>query len=161
RQAAVRGIDGRPCRARAGSARDSRARCGGSEPRAGKLVADDSGGERRHVRGYEVQGREPDGTRVGSVHGNQAHRRAAARASIHLHNARSRGAGSRSLTMVWHIFKKDLRLLWVFALTVGALQFASAAVRLWLDVAPTPQLGAVAPVLTVLTFLGMVVLTVA
>jgi len=63
--------------------------------------------------------------------------------------------------MVWHIFKKDLRLLWVFALTVGALQFASAAVRLWLDVAPTPQLGAVAPVLTVLTFLGMVVLTVA
>jgi len=62
--------------------------------------------------------------------------------------------------MVWHILKKDLRLLWIFALTVGALQFASAAVRLRLDVAPSPQLGDIAPSLTVLTFIGMVVLTV-
>jgi hypothetical protein len=63
--------------------------------------------------------------------------------------------------MVWHILKKDLRLLWIFAVSVGALQFASAAVRLWLDVAPTLiQLGDIAPVLTVMTIVGMVVLTV-
>lgn len=35
--------------------------------------------------------------------------------------------------MIWHIFKKDWKLLWRFVLAVGAVQFASAAVRFTLD----------------------------
>ena len=35
--------------------------------------------------------------------------------------------------MIWHIFKKDWKLLWRFVLAVAAVQFASAAVRFTLD----------------------------
>ena len=36
--------------------------------------------------------------------------------------------------MIWHIFKKDLRLLWPFGLAAAILQFAIVAVHLKLGV---------------------------
>jgi hypothetical protein len=38
-----------------------------------------------------------------------------------------------TLSMVWHIFKKDCRLLWPFILGVAGVQFALAAVRYLMD----------------------------
>lgn len=38
-----------------------------------------------------------------------------------------------TIKMVWHIFKKDVRLLWPFVLGAAGIQFAQAAVRYRLD----------------------------
>lgn len=63
--------------------------------------------------------------------------------------------------MVWHIFRKDLRLLWPFALTLGAVQFAAAGLNIWMDAFPVPfQLGIIALLLSVISLIGVAVLSV-
>src|SRR5215471_14892587 len=54
-----------------------------------------------------------------------------------------------TIKMVWHIFKKDVRLLWPFVLGAAGIQFAQAAVRYTLD-----QVGA-AEVQTLLMLLRL------
>jgi hypothetical protein len=64
--------------------------------------------------------------------------------------------------MVWHILKKDLRLLWVFALAVGTIHLANATLRCWLGLFQEPnQLVIVADLLSLVSFLGIVALTIA
>lgn len=63
--------------------------------------------------------------------------------------------------MVWHILKKDLRLLWLFALTLAALELAAAALNVWQDTFRGPfRLGMVALLLSEICPIGIVVLTV-
>lgn len=62
--------------------------------------------------------------------------------------------------LAWHIFKKDLRLLWVFALVVAAIHFAAAAMRSWLDLYPAQnQLTVIANFLPLVSLFGIAVLT--
>jgi hypothetical protein len=64
--------------------------------------------------------------------------------------------------MLWHILKKDARLLWVLALGVGTIHLATAALRSWLGVFQEPnQLVVVADLLSLVCFLGIVALTIA
>jgi hypothetical protein len=66
------------------------------------------------------------------------------------------------MIMVWHILKKDVRLLWVFALVMATIHLAAAALRSWLGVFPEPsQLVVIADFLSLLSLLGIVVLTIA
>jgi ABC-type transport system involved in multi-copper enzyme maturation permease subunit len=64
--------------------------------------------------------------------------------------------------MVWHILKKDVRLLWVFALAVGTIHLAYATLRSWLGLFQEPsQLVIVANSLSLVCLLGIVALTIA
>jgi hypothetical protein len=64
--------------------------------------------------------------------------------------------------MVWHILRKDLRLLRIGVLVVATIHLAGAALRSWLGLFPEPrQLVIVADLLSLLSLLGIVVLTVA
>jgi hypothetical protein len=64
--------------------------------------------------------------------------------------------------MVWHIFRKDLRLLWVLALVVGAIHLTAAALRSWLGLFEEPrQLETLAALLSLLSFLSVVILSAA
>ena len=44
-----------------------------------------------------------------------------------------------TINMVWHIFKKDRRLLWPFILGAAGIQFASAGVQYWMDHNSVPE----------------------
>ena len=46
-----------------------------------------------------------------------------------------------TIKMVWHIFKKDVRLLWPFVLGAAGIQFALAAVRYRCDYAGPAELA--------------------
>ena len=62
--------------------------------------------------------------------------------------------------LAWHIFKKDLRLLWFFALVVAAIHFAAAALRSWLDLNPAQnQLAVIANFLPFVSLFGIAILT--
>ena len=64
--------------------------------------------------------------------------------------------------MIWHIFRKDARLLWPFALTLAIAQAAGAALVLALGHFREPrELAIVASVYPYLVFLGIIVLTIA
>jgi len=63
--------------------------------------------------------------------------------------------------MVWHILRKDVRLLWAFALAVAAIHVANAALRCWTGVLQEPhQLVGVAGLLSLVSVLGIIVLTI-
>lgn len=63
--------------------------------------------------------------------------------------------------MVWHMLRKDLRLLWPLALLVAAIHLLAAALAVWLGRFLEPrEILALAHGLPILSFLGMVVLTV-
>ncbi|MGH8259667.1 MAG: hypothetical protein ACREUG_08250, partial [Steroidobacteraceae bacterium] len=63
--------------------------------------------------------------------------------------------------MAWHILRKDLRLLWALAVTVAAVECGAAGLQLWVDWYSGPgRLVRIAYLLSVLSFLGMVFLTV-
>lgn len=58
--------------------------------------------------------------------------------------------------MAWHIFKKDLKLLWRLVVAVAAVQFISAAVRLRLGLfGENPMLERLSDLLLVIAFLGV------
>lgn len=62
--------------------------------------------------------------------------------------------------MGWHIFRKDLRLLWPLAMLVAAIHVLAAALAVWLGRFLEPrQILGLARGLPVLSFLGVVVLT--
>ena len=64
--------------------------------------------------------------------------------------------------MVWHIFRKDVRLLWPLVAMVGLLQFASAGTRLALGhFGDPPQLALIASLLSGMMFLGIAILIIA
>lgn len=64
--------------------------------------------------------------------------------------------------MAWHIFRKDLRLLWPLAALVAAIHLVAAALAVWLGRFLEPrQILTLARALPVLSFLGIVVLTIA
>ncbi|HTQ98568.1 MAG TPA: hypothetical protein VMH83_01200 [Candidatus Acidoferrum sp.] len=61
--------------------------------------------------------------------------------------------------MIWHICKKDLRLLWPYAAMLALLYAAKAALSVKIAFAPTPEsLGAFAVVLPIIVIAGMVAL---
>jgi hypothetical protein len=63
--------------------------------------------------------------------------------------------------MAWHILRKDLRLLWPLALLVAAVHLLSATLDVWLGRFLEPrQILGLARGLPILSFLGVVVLTV-
>jgi len=63
--------------------------------------------------------------------------------------------------MVWHIFKKDLRLLWPLVVMVAMLQFASAGISVALGNFGDPrQLMLIADVLSGATLLGSAILVI-
>jgi hypothetical protein len=57
----------------------------------------------------------------------------------------------KSIKMVWHIFKKDVRLLWPFVLGAAGIQFAQAAVRYTLDQAGAAEAQTLLILLTLLS----------
>ncbi|MHB8815631.1 MAG: hypothetical protein ACYDAE_20540 [Steroidobacteraceae bacterium] len=64
--------------------------------------------------------------------------------------------------MAWHILRKDLRLLWPLAALVAAIHVLAAALAVWLGRFLEPrEILSLARGLPVLSFLGIVVLTVA
>jgi hypothetical protein len=64
--------------------------------------------------------------------------------------------------MIWHILKKDLRLLWVFALLAAAIHLAAAGLRAWLGPFLEPnQLVVIADLLSLLSILSIVILCLA
>jgi hypothetical protein len=64
--------------------------------------------------------------------------------------------------MVWHILKKDVRLLWMLALVAAAIHLAAAGLRSWLGLSLEPdQLVVIADLLSLLSFLGIVFLSIA
>lgn len=63
--------------------------------------------------------------------------------------------------MAWHIFRKDLRLLWPLALLVAAIHALAAVLAVWLGRFLEPrQILSLARALPLLSFLGIAVLTV-
>lgn len=64
--------------------------------------------------------------------------------------------------MVWHILKKDTRLLWLAAAALAITHVAIAALRSWLGLFPhTSQLVAVASLLSIIALIGVAILTLA
>lgn len=64
--------------------------------------------------------------------------------------------------MVWHMLRKDLRLLWPIAVLVAAIHLLAAALAVWLGRFLEPRdILALAHALPILSFLGMAVLAVA
>lgn len=64
--------------------------------------------------------------------------------------------------MVWHVLRKDLRLLWPLVALVAAIHAMAAALAVWLGRFLEPrEILALAHGLPLLSFLGIVVLTVA
>jgi hypothetical protein len=64
--------------------------------------------------------------------------------------------------MMWHILKKDTRLLWLAAAALAITHVAIAALRSWLGLFPhTSQLVAVASLLSIIALIGIAILTLA
>ena len=64
--------------------------------------------------------------------------------------------------MVWHILKKDVRLLWRAAAAVAIIHLTVAVLRSWLGLFPeSPQLALVAELLSLLSLIGVAILTLA
>ena len=64
--------------------------------------------------------------------------------------------------MMWHILKKDTRLLWLAAAALAFTHIAIAILRSWLGLFPhTPQLGVLADVLSIIALIGVAILTLA
>ncbi len=62
--------------------------------------------------------------------------------------------------MIWHILRKDVRLLWAIALAVAAIHFAAAGAQFWLGPLQQPgQLVTIAYLLSLVSLVGVVVLT--
>ena len=62
--------------------------------------------------------------------------------------------------MAWHILKKDLQLLWVFAVVVGAVHLAATAVRVWMGPSVEPRsLLVISLLLSLLSLLSIIFLT--
>lgn len=63
--------------------------------------------------------------------------------------------------MAWHILRKDLRLLWPLAVLIAAIHLLSATLDVWLGRFLEPrQILALARGLPILSFLGVVILTI-
>lgn len=62
--------------------------------------------------------------------------------------------------MIWHILRKDVRLLWAIALAVAAIHFAAAGAQFWLGPLQQPgQLVTIAYLLSLVSLVGVVMVT--
>src|SRR5437764_1127728 len=87
---------------------------------------------------------------------------AADAAAFDFHGAGARGAGACSRReghgMIWHIFRKDCRLLWPIALGVAGANICYRALFAWLAFSQEIRLAPIVNMLTVLSLMGTAVL---